>query len=293
MSIGKRDPHSGYLTTGHEWNGITELNTPVPKVVFISLIVTAAIAVAFWVLLPAWPLGTTYSKGLLGISQKQTLADEIKQARYDQRLWSDRIEAMAISDIQSDTGLMQTVRETARTLYADNCAACHRGDARGGPGFPNLTGQSWLWGSEPEAMLETLRVGINAAHNQTRNSQMPAFGRDKLLRPEEIATVISFVQTLNLPTVVAAQSPEHLKAGRGLYDANCASCHGPTGIGNKELGARSLVDPTRIYGADTASLYETVWGGRQGQMPSWEGRLTPVQRKLLVLYLLDLRVGEK
>ena len=80
MAVEERDPHTGYMTTGHEWNGIKELNTPVPRAVYFFLIVTALFAVVYWVLMPAWPLGLTYTKGLLGIDQR-TIVVGIAQTR--------------------------------------------------------------------------------------------------------------------------------------------------------------------------------------------------------------------
>src|SRR5262245_55120318 len=78
MALEDRDPHTGYLTTGHEWNGITELNTPVPRIVYFFLIATALFAVVYWILMPAWPLGSTYTKGLLGIDQRTSVAAALK-----------------------------------------------------------------------------------------------------------------------------------------------------------------------------------------------------------------------
>ena len=85
MAVEERDPHTGYMTTGHEWNGIKELNTPVPRPVYFFLIVTALFAVVYWVLMPAWPLGVTYTKGLLGIDQRATVSESLKQAAHRTR----------------------------------------------------------------------------------------------------------------------------------------------------------------------------------------------------------------
>ena len=81
MAVDERDPHTGYMTTGHEWNGIKELNTPVPRPVYFFLIVTALFAVVYWVLMPAWPLGVTYTKGLLGIDQRAIVSESLKAGR--------------------------------------------------------------------------------------------------------------------------------------------------------------------------------------------------------------------
>ena len=107
MAVDERDPHTGYMTTGHEWNGIKELNTPVPRPVYFFLIVTALFAVVYWVLMPAWPLGVTYTKGLLGIDQRTTVTESLKQAALERGVWTKRIEAESFKDIQADPRLME------------------------------------------------------------------------------------------------------------------------------------------------------------------------------------------
>jgi len=293
MAVEERDPHTGYLTTGHEWNGITELNTPVPRVVYFFLIVTALFSFVYWVLMPAWPLGVTYTKGLLGIDQRNAVADSLKEAALDRGAWTSRIETESFAQIQSDPKLMEVVRQTGRTLFGDNCAACHGRDARGGKGFPNLTTDSWLWGGTPEAIFETIRVGINSAHRETHVSQMSAFGRDGILQRADVEKVVAFVQSLSnpAPAGLAAKKAAAKKAaaGKAVYEANCAACHGDKGQGNPDLGAPNLSDRFWIYGGDEETIYATVWGGRQGHMPTWEHRLSPLERKILALYLVDLR----
>ena len=136
MAVEERDPYTGYMTTGHEWNGIKELNTPVPRPVYFFLIVTALFAVIYWILMPAWPLGVTYTKGLLGIDQRNTVAESLKLAALERGAWTERIEAESFKDIQADPRLMDMVRQTGRTLFGDNCAACHGSNAQGRQGIP-------------------------------------------------------------------------------------------------------------------------------------------------------------
>ena len=187
------------MTTGHEWNGIKELNTPVPRPVYFFLIVTALFAVVYWVLMPAWPLGVTYTKGLLGIDQRNIVTESVKQAALERGVWTKRIEAESFKEIQADPRLMDMVRQTGRTLFGDNCAACHGRNAQGGHGFPNLTTASWLWGGDPESIAETIRVGINSAHPQTRTSQMMAFGRDQMLKKDEVDNVVAMCAASPIP----------------------------------------------------------------------------------------------
>ena len=288
----ERDPHTGHMTTGHEWNGITELNTPVPKVIWLFLACTVIFAVGYWILMPTWPIGTTYTKGLLGDDQHRIVAQSVKQAALDRAVWSDRIEKESYADIQKNPQLMEAVRETGRTLFGDNCAACHGRAATGGKGYPNLVTHSWLWGGTPEAIFETIRVGINSAHPETRNSQMPAFGKDGMLPRADIDKAIAFVRSLSHPDAKDLD-PAKVAAGKELFAANCASCHGEDAKGNIEMGAPDLTDKFWIYGGDTNAIEATVWGGRQGHMPTWENRLSALDRKILALYLVDLRKPEK
>ena len=293
MSLEERDPHAGYLTTGHEWNGIKELNTPVPWPVIFFLAATALFSVCYWILMPAWPIGVTYTKGLLGIDQRTTVEESLKQANLERSAWTKRIETESFSNLQSDQGLMTIVRQTGHTLFGDNCAACHGVDARGGKGFPNLTTASWLWGGDPEAIAETIRVGINSTHPDSRGSQMPAFGQDKLLPQADIENVVNYVLTLSNPAASSEAPAQEIEAGKAVFAANCASCHGDDAKGKTDMGAPNLTDKFWIYGGDPATIHATVWGGRQGHMPTWEGRLSMLDRKILALYLVDLRRAEQ
>jgi cytochrome c oxidase cbb3-type subunit 3 len=286
MAIEERDPHTGYLTTGHEWNGIKELNTPVPRAVYFFLIVTALFAAGYWVLMPAWPLGWTYTKGLLGIDQRTSVSQSLQQAALDRRQWADRIAQDDFASLQRDSMVMTAVRESGRALFGDNCAACHGSAAKGGPGYPPLTTISWLWGGTPEAIAETVRVGINSTHPQTRVSQMPAFGRDGVLQRNEVESVVAYVRSLSHGSDAPAAA---IAAGKEVFANNCASCHGDNARGNAEVGAPDLTDASWIYGGSSGAIYATVFGGRQGHMPTWESRLSLVERKLLALYLMDLR----
>jgi cytochrome c oxidase cbb3-type subunit 3 len=293
MAIGERDVHTGHMTTGHEWNGIKELNTPVPRLVFFFLGATALFAVVYWVFMPAWPLGLTYTKGLLGIDQRTSVTQELKEAALERSVWTKRIESESFQQIQADLQLMQAVRQTGRTLFADNCAACHGVEAKGNKGFPNLTTTSWLWGGSPETIAETIRIGINSDHPKSRTSQMPAFGRDQVLSGSDVETVVSYVRSLSGLATSDKAAPQAIEKGKAIFAANCAACHGPDAKGSTEAGAPNLIDAWWIYGSDRETVVTTVWGGRQGHMPSWESRLTELQRKILALYLTDLRAVKK
>jgi cytochrome c oxidase cbb3-type subunit 3 len=289
MAVEERDPHTGYLTTGHEWNGIKELNTPVPRAVYFFLVTTALFAIGYWILMPAWPLGVSYTRGLLGIDQRELVSRSLHQATLDRAVWTKRVETESFDAIRQDAALMKTVQEAGRTLFGDNCAACHGSNAKGTKGFPDLTTSSRLWGASADQIFETIRVGVNSVHPSSRTSQMPAFGRDQILQRRDIENVTAFVRSLSAPQAVVQTERTAIESGEKVFVANCASCHGEKGRGNTEVGAPDLTDRSWIYGGDSGAIYATVWGGRQGHMPTWDARLTELDRKILTLYVLDLR----
>jgi cytochrome c oxidase cbb3-type subunit 3 len=292
MAVGERDRISGHMTTGHEWNGILELNSPVPKPVWIALTLTFLFALGYWLLMPAWPLGGSYTKGLLGIDQRQVVTRQVGEAARARSAWTGRIAAMDFNAIRADPALMANIREDGRRLFGDNCAACHGVAATGGEGFPNLTDHDWLWGGDPATVTRTISGGVNAPQAGTRTSQMLAFGRDGMLDFRAIDNVAHYVLALSDPAQRTRANEAAIRAGGTVFAANCASCHGANGRGNPALGAPNLADHVWIYGdGDLASIYTTIDRGRQGQMPAWAGRLSPLEIKILTLYVLDRGVG--
>ncbi|RVV96713.1 cytochrome-c oxidase, cbb3-type subunit III [Mesobaculum littorinae] len=290
MSVKERDPLTGHQTTGHEWNGITELNTRVPRAVWAFIIVTHVWAVIYWVLMPAWPGINDYTRGLLGIDQKDRVERQVVAADAARGVWTDRIAALDLEQIRDESMLMAHVDRTAPALFGDNCAACHGARAEGGPGYPSLTDGAWIWGGADDTILETLRVGVNSPHPETRFAQMLAFGRDGILSRDEVRILADYVQSL--AGLDSGAGPARLDAGAALFSDNCTSCHGEDGTGTPELGAPNLTDDAWIYGSSDAALFKTIHDGRQGWMPAWEDRLTLAQRKMLALYITGLADAE-
>lgn len=284
MSVRERDPLTGHKTTGHEWDGITELNTRVPRSIWFFIIVTHVWAVLIWILLPSWPLLNTYTKGILGLEQQEEVEAKVMAAVEDRAEWTDRILEQPSEEILNNPELMARVNGTAKSLFGDNCAGCHGQDAAGGPGFPSLIDDAWLWGGDTDTIMETLRVGINSTHPDTRFAQMMAFGADGILERADVRNVVGYVQSLSGTQV----SDEVIETGGEIFADNCASCHGEDGTGVMDLGAPDLTDDFWIYGGDAESIYRTVWSGREGWMPSWEGRLGEIERKILTVYIQGL-----
>lgn len=287
----ERDPHTGHKTTGHEWNGIKELNTRIPYAVWFFLIVTHVFALVYWVLMPAFPMLTTYTKGLLGYDDKEQVKLAISR---DADLHADmmkRISSSSYESLLADRELMNDVQKRGKALFVDNCSACHGRDARGQSGFPSLIDGDSLWNGTPQGLEETVRVGINSDHPDSRKSQMLAFGSDQILQRGDIDNVIDYVRSLT-EVQDPKLNPESVAKGQKVYAANCAACHGENAKGDPKQGVPNLADTIWLYGGESKDIYNTVWHGRIGRMPSWEERLTPEQRKILVLYILGKQQDE-
>jgi cytochrome c oxidase cbb3-type subunit 3 len=289
VSKAEIDPVSGEETTGHEWNGIMELDTPVPRGILWFIVVTHLFALVWWVLMPAFPLGWTYTKGILGIDQKDTVEQAVVANQVAREPWTSQIAALAFDEIQADEALMTHVAQSGRQLFGDNCAACHGLNGTGRSSYPDLTDGDWLWGDgSPEAIAETLRVGINARHDETRMSQMPAFGRDAMLGRPEVRQVAQYVYSLSHPEFTTADNVDTIAAGQQLFIDNCSGCHGESGTGMADIGAPNLTDAAWLYGGTIENIIESVHGGRTGHMPTWDERLTATEIKTLALYVYAL-----
>lgn len=283
MSEIERDPYSGYTTTGHVWNGIKELNSPVPRVVYFFIAVTHVLALIGWILLPTWPLGHSYTKGLLGVDQRTDVAADIAAADAARAGWMHQIATLDYDAIRADPALMEKAMATAAPLFGQNCQSCHGKDGIGGVGFPRLADHIWIWGSTEAEIAQTITVGINSANPDSRVSQMPAFGRDGLLTGAEIDTLTAYVQTLAKGVIADDPSP-----GAKLFQDNCAACHGADAKGVEGTGAQNLTDADWLYGGDAATIHQTLMNGRQGKMPTWAGRLDAGQIRMLTLYVSGL-----
>ena len=288
MAEVERDPVTGRETTGHEWNGIKELDTPVPRGVLMFLIVTHVWAIAWWFFVPSWPLGDTYTKGFLGVDQRTTVEARVVDGQRERAPWEKRLETESYDIILADEAMMKTVQSTGQQLFGDNCAACHGRDGKGRAFYPDLTDDDWLWGGGPELIEQTLRVGINTAHPDSRIAQMPAFGRDEMLDREQVRSVAAYVFSLTNPDFSTAQNVERIEAGKEVFATTCAACHGENGEGNREVGAPNLTDAYWVYGGTLDNIIASVHGGRQGHMPTWDERLTTAEIRTLALYVHHL-----
>ncbi|WP_413875677.1 cytochrome-c oxidase, cbb3-type subunit III [Albidovulum sp.] len=277
------DPVTGYDTTGHDWNGIKELNTPFPKIVLVFLLIAFLYSVVAWILLPAWPTGRDYTRGLLGLDQGQAAVKGFEALGGLRQGWMARFDQPDFAALADDPALMAEAMPAAARLFADNCAACHGTGGTGGPGFPVLADHSWLWGGDPGTVAETIRVGINSTDPDARYAEMPSFAG---LAREDREALARHVAALPSGTA------EKDGPAAALFADNCAACHGDAGDGGLMNGAPSLTDTATIYGQDEATVAETLQQGRRGEMPSWKPRLGPAEINLLALYVTRLGGAE-
>jgi cytochrome c oxidase cbb3-type subunit 3 len=282
------DAISGTETTGHEWDGIKELNTPLPRWWLWTFIVTIVWAVGYWIAMPAWPLVSDHTRGLLGYSSRVNVAESVTEGRAAQAQYLERIEALSLAEIRGDAELLDFAIAGGRSAFAVNCSQCHGLGAAGAVGYPNLNDDDWLWGGGLEEIAHTVNYGIRATHDETRVGDMPAFLRDEILSQEQAADVVDYVLSLSGGSEDAAAAAR----GAEVFAEECTACHQDGGVGSKELGAPSLANGIWLYGGDRKTIMESVGGGRAGVMPAWVGRLDGATVKLLTVYVHALGGGE-
>ena len=284
-----KDQYEGRGTTGHDWDGIQELNNPLPKWWLYVLYATIAWSIAVFVLYPSIPGLKSYWPGTLGYTQNQELAASLEEATRLQGPYLKRIAAEPLETIRADQDLAAFAITGGRTLFGENCAACHGPGGAGRAGYPSLADDDWLWGGTLAQVQQTIAYGVRSAHDKTRLSEMPKYGADKILTPAQIGDVTEFILALS-------KSPHDAKAaerGRPLYAENCVACHGDAGEGNRDLGAPVLSDRLWLYGGDRAAIARQIANPRQGVMPAWSGRLSDPTIKMLSIYVHSLGGGEK
>lgn len=278
----EKDSITGTETTGHEWDGIKELNTPLPKwwlYVWYATIIWSAI---YFVLYPTIP----GIKGLMGYSQREEVVERIAEARARQGGNMERIAAASLEEIKADADLLNFAMTGGRAAFADNCAPCHASGGAGRPGYPILADDDWIWGGSLDEIHQTLLYGIRAGNDETRESDMPAFGADELLEKEQIDQVADYVLALS-QDAADADMP-----GAEVYAENCASCHGEAGEGGRDFGAPTLANQIWLYGGEKEDVVSQITRPRQGVMPAWADRLDETTIKMLTVYVHALGGGE-
>ncbi|NBC37478.1 cytochrome-c oxidase, cbb3-type subunit III [Novosphingobium sp. FSY-8] len=290
MANKRIDEPTGTETMGHEWDGIEELNTPLPGWWLWTFYACIIFAIAYCVVYPSWPGMKEGSHGVFGWTSRGQLAQEMAAAKADRQVTLDAIAATSLEDLPANKDLMAKAVEGGKAAFKVNCVPCHGSGAAGSKGYPNLNDNDWLWGGSLTDIHTTLLHGIRQPGDAaTRMSAMPAFGRDGMLQPAAVADVVSYVRSLSGLEPASAAS----QRGNAVFAANCVACHGPDAKGGRMFGAPNLADKIWLYGSTREDVTETVTNAHAGVMPAWGGRLDPVTIKMLAVYVHSLGGGEK
>jgi cytochrome c oxidase cbb3-type subunit III len=284
------DKLTGTATTGHEWDGIRELNTPLPRWWLWIFYATIVWSIGYWVVYPAWPLLSTATEGVFGWHTRSAVVADLEQLKVLRGPMMVKLTNASLKEIAGDPQLLDFARAQGKTAFADNCAPCHGVGGTGGKGYPDLNDDDWLWGGKLEDIEKTIRHGARGGDDDGHQGRMPAFGRDAILKANEIFAVADFTRSLS---GLAVEAGADLALGKTVFADNCAVCHGPEGKGNRELGAPNLTDKLWFYGSDKKTIVEGLQNGRGGVMPAWGGRLSDPTIKALTVYVHGLGGGEK
>ena len=281
MSSPEKDDVTGVETTGHEWDGIRELDNPLPRWWLYTWYACIAVAVVYWVLMPAWPGISGYTKGTLGASDRHQVGVELAELQRVRGAAASKLKSVPLEAIERDPELQSYALAVGQSIFGDNCATCHGVGGAGSKGYPNLRDDVWLWGGSLEQIRHTIEVGVRSDNPNARTSQMPAFGRESMLPPAQINDLTEYVVALSHRKF---DRPAAVRAAP-IFAAQCAPCHGPAGQGNPALGAPNLTDKEWEYGSDRQSIHDQIWNGRGGVMPSWGARFSPETIKALAVYI--------
>lgn len=283
------DEITGVETTGHEWDGIKELNHPLPKWWLYTFYVCIIWGIGYMIAYPAWPLLDGYTKGMLGYSQRATVGREVALAKQAQSKFRDELAKTPIEAIKSKPELLRFAMAGGKAAFGDNCSPCHGRGAQGAKGYPNLNDDDWLWGGKITDIQQTIQHGIRVlADEDTRINDMPKFGVEELLEPAQINDAAEFVLSLS------GKSTDAKAAARGktIFEEQCTACHGEKGEGLQEMGGPTLRDAIWLYGRTKEDVVKSIQTGRGGIMPAWGSRLDPVTIKSLAVYVHSLGGGQ-
>lgn len=287
MSEKHIDEISGVETTGNEWDGIRELNNPMPRWWVWTFYATILWAMGYAIAYPAIPMITSATKGYFGFSSRAELQQDLDLAKASQTKFHDMIAAKTVQEIDADPGLREFAIAGGASAFKVNCAPCHGSGASGGPGFPNLNDDDWLWGGDLDSIQTTIAHGIRFdGDTDTHVSEMPAFV--DMLDKDQIRQVAAYVWSLtNKPSDEALVEP-----GKQLFIDNCAACHGEDAKGKLDMGAPDLADAIWLKGKGEDAIARQVAAPKHGVMPAWSVRLGDTTVKELTVFVHALGGGK-
>jgi cytochrome c oxidase cbb3-type subunit 3 len=284
------DKLSGQPTTGHEWDGIRELNTPLPRWWLWIFYATIVWSIGYWIVYPAWPLVTSFTGGVVEWSSRGDVTADLEAMKVQRGGNMAKLAASSVEEVYGNPETLTFARAVGRSAFGDNCAPCHGSGGAGAKGYANLVDDEWLWGGKLKDIETTIRHGVRSIDPKGRQGSMPAFGRDGMMPRPDIEAVADHV--LRLAGLPAAPGAD-LSRGAKLFADNCAACHGDDGKGKREFGAPNLTDAVWLYGSSRDTIIDGIVNGRGAVMPPWLGRLDEPTIKALAVYVYSLGGGEK
>jgi len=285
MAEKETDALTGTETTGHEWDGIKELNTPLPRWWLWVFYATIIWAIGYYIAYPAWPSLSGYTKGVLGYSSRENLVKDLETVRENRSVWLNKFKTMSVDDIAQDPELLQFAMAGGAFVFGENCVPCHGSGGAGAPGYPVLADDDWIWGGTLDDIYTTISYGVRSDHDDTRYSEMPAFGADEILEPAQISAVADYVLSLSGAGAANAE-------GQEIFAEQCVGCHGEDGKGMPEVGAPNLTDNIWLFGGSKDAVVGQITKPRQGVMPPWVDRLDDAAIKEAAIYVHSLGGGQ-
>jgi len=284
------DSVTGVETTGHDWDGIKELNNPAPRWWLWVFYVCILFAVGYWFVFPSWPTLSGHNGGSKNWSEYSQLKEDQTEMTAQRSVMEARIAQAPLQEIKGNPELYEFARAAGAASFRTNCTVCHGSGAQGGKGFPNLVDDDWVWGGTLDDIFTTIHDGARSSSPDTRQSQMPSWGKDGLLKSDEVEAVATYVEKLHQGD--KADKTAAYTQGQKIFADNCVACHGENGEGNPAVGAPRLNDNIWLYGGDHATIVESVYNSRAGVMPTWAGRLSEPTIKELAIYVHSLGGGQ-
>lgn len=266
MAEDKNNPQE-VKDTGHEWDGIRELDNPPPRWWMNALYLSGLLVLVYFILYPSLPLINGSTSGILGWTMIKEYKEDLAEIEEVRRPYEEKIGEMTPQEILDDNEMLNYVRRSAQVLYGDNCAACHGagGNPAKGSGYPVLADDDWLYGGTPDKIIETLALG--------RQGMMPA--HQEQLEDDEVDQLVDFVVELS--------EGEASDAGWDLYnDKGCVACHGEDAAGVQQLGSANLTDKIWRFSGEREEIRHTILHGvndssdpdtRIAVMPGWNEKL--------------------
>lgn len=285
MANKRIDQPTGTETVGHEWDGIEELDTPMPRWWLWTFYVTIVWAIAYVIAYPALPLLSKGTEGMLGWTSRGELAKEMTAADLGRRSLFEKIAVTDIEKLPGQPELMQQAVAGGGAAFKIHCAQCHGAGGGGMPGYPNLADDEWLWGGDLKAIEYTLTHGIRQHDDPaTRQSAMPGF--DGVFDAGQTNALVDHVLSLS-------GKGKANPAGAEIYTANCVACHGPAGQGDRVQGAPNLANAIWLYGSSRDQITAQILRPKMGVMPRWADKLDAPTIRMLAVYVHSLGGGEE